>query len=147
MPNGPTGNVVTHERREEICGDDSGNSRATSTCTPEAHRKRPSLLETRHRNYRLFLRRSSQRKCGEREPTPTPLCSSPAFLDKSIARLRAEKWPKYRKEGRCRVIRVCEGCMSTVQLLFLLFENALVLLVHCKRYSSHLHHVRRHVRP
>ena len=90
MPNGTTGNVVTHERREEICGDDSGNSRATSTCTPEAHRKRPSLLETRHRKYRLFLRRSSQRKRGEREPTPTPLCSSPAFLDKSIARLRAD---------------------------------------------------------
>jgi len=26
------------------------------------------------------------------------------------------------------VIRVCEGCIKTVQLLFLLFENALVLL-------------------
>ena len=26
------------------------------------------------------------------------------------------------------MIRVCEGCMLTVQLLFLLFENALVLL-------------------
>lgn len=34
--------------------------------------------------------REQQRKRGEREPTPTPLCSSPAFLDKSIARLRAD---------------------------------------------------------